>query len=207
MLYKYIQMPKKFARKNNLKKLENKVKRMIDKQHERKFADIAVTQLTPNNVMGAATGHITGIPQGDTSATRDGNEIRVKSIDLRYKARIHASASTTTVRVVMARMKGTVSDTAPDWNDMFSEDDVLSLKDHRLAQRFHILYDRTHVLSSNGPQIIQRKYYKKCDYKVKFNGTASSDYESGNISVWFVSDQGTNVPTVDYTTRVSYTDS
>ena len=182
------------------------VKRVINKQSERKFASVNASSGVVGNAPSTAYAHLSGIAQGDGAASRDGNEIRLKSIQIKYNLVMNASATATTVRVVLVRMKSTISDTAPDWNDIFEDDSTVSMKDHRLAQRFTILYDRTHCLSSGGPQIVARQYYKRCDYKVKFNGTAANDVESGPVYLFACSNEATNTPTINYATRVSYTD-
>lgn len=192
---------RKFGKKSSFTKA---VKKIISKQHERKFAEVATASLTPSATMATANAHLSGIAQGDSEETRDGNELRVKSIRVNYTIQQNPSATATMVRVVIARMKSTINDTAPDWNNIFVEDTIETHKDHRLAQRFNILMDRTHLL---GDKILQLgKYYKACDYKVKFNGPASNDYESGNLFIWFVSNEVLNTPTVRYSTQVSFED-
>lgn len=198
----------KRAKNFNKKKqsFATKVKKVLSSRIERKFAEIQSASLNPSSTVGVATANVTGIAQGDTDQTRDGNEIRLRSINLRYRIQQHASAPETYVRVVMIRMKGTVSDAAPDWNDIYLEDKIVSQKDHRLSERFTVLYDKVHAMSSAGRTAIFQKYYKSCDYKVKWNGAAAADHEHGSVFLYFMSNETTNTPSVTYSTQVSFED-
>ena len=205
MMYNYTKNNRR--RRKPKKSLVSKVIRKIENRAERKFASILETTNTVTNAPSVPLAHLTGIAVGDTASTRDGNEIRVKSINLRYLVEANAAAVNSHVRVVLVRMKQTIADTAPDWNDIFEEDSVVSQKDHRLAQRFTILYDRTHSLSgSKGPTCFSYKWYKSCDLKVKFNDGTSSDYEAGQIFLFACGSEATNQPAMIFTTRMSYVD-
>lgn len=151
--------------------------------------------------------YISGIQQGDAGTQRDGNQVKVVSLQLRGEVSQNPSATDTTLRTMI------VCDTKPRSGVGISITDVLdtinvnSFRNLNNRKRFWIMYDRNTYLSINGSRT--RKipaWYKKLQMKLVFDGAANNDSTSYSIYLIQISDEATNTPVVDWRTRLRFID-
>lgn len=187
----------------------NEIRRLIN--IEEKYLDFNLTQ-SPDTA--GTVSCITQVAQGVTMNTRVGNSIRVQRLSVLGRATVSTAVTTfSLVRVIVFRdMEG--QGTAPTMGD------VLELVSNTAAprspidwlnrKRFSILYSEliplTVVTGGNGIAVF--KYEVALGKHTLYRGTtaaAASDGE-GSIYVGCISDEATNVPSVNSYTRIEYTD-
>lgn len=180
-----------------------KVKSLINVEF--KHVDVTATTVTPAN-----TGNIqalSSIAEGDGSNQREGLSIRAKSLYLNYSVQEHASATATQCRVMLIKDKNPRGST-PTWSEIMEENNVLSLMNNLYTKRYTVLYRKDHFLSSTGELIEGGSAYIKLNDIVKYNssGGAATDIEANGYYLVTCSNQATNVPSVNFVTRLRYID-
>jgi len=188
----------------------NEIRKLINV--EQKYIDVNSTTNTTYN--GTPT-YLCPIGQGSNLNSREGNSIRV----IRVMAqgcifRNNLSTANETVRLLIVRdlqnlgSSINVSDvletigttTAPyQFYDM--------LNGPQYNSRFSIVYDELFTLNASDQN---RKFYFKSDHPchIAFRGTSNASTDAGAGSYWFIaiSNTNSNTPSVDFSTRIIYTD-
>lgn len=171
---------------------------------EFKHHDVVVTTPPPVN---AVANLLTGIGQGDTTVSRDGNSVKLQDIDLTFQL-IHNSAATgpTYVRLVVFMDKQTAQVT-PDNADLFDGTTTSAHRNIDNTKRFYVYYDRTVTLNDQRPSLTFKKHISTKAH-VRFNGPGSSitDIASNPIFCLAYSNQATNSPNYRMESRVRYVD-
>ena len=158
---------------------------------------------------------LTPIPQGDDISEREGDSIKVQSIELSGGVfRDPASTSNEAVRVMIVRDLQNQA-AAPAASDIlqtvgtayapFQPIDFLNGND--INKRFTIVYDELTFVDSYHPtSIVHMKSNHDCH--VFFRGTGSTVASSGNGTYFLVviSDTATNSANFYFTSRVRFTD-
>lgn len=155
--------------------------------------------------------NLTSIAQGDTTITRDGSQCKIIEIDLRYFVNQNASATNTQLRVILVVDKQTNQAiyTADDLLDESSAGDaIVSPFNLDNKRRFTILYDRVHTYSATGKTNSYHKYKKKCGYMIRYDAAAAAitSNTENSLSLFFVSSEATNTPTVTHFCRLRFVD-
>lgn len=154
--------------------------------------------------------YITQIAQGDSSSTRDGNSVKLKSLDLRAKFTGNTSAEATYCRFIVGIDKlhsGTnVTVAGATDNSLLGVQDPCSQRDLNNKKRFIILMDKVVHFSNNSQETRYFKLFKNFNMKMEYNGTGASDMRSNHLFVMAFSDQATNTPTWQYRSRVRFLD-
>ena len=149
------------------------------------------------------------ISQGDGNlGVRTGNSILVKKIQYRYALSKHPTPTFDSVRIMMFVDNRQVADTAPAVTDVLNSANSKALLniDAEASNRFTILYDQLHLLSSIGDNYRQDAGYIPLNHHVKFNGAATTDIHKGGIYLLYISDQPTNTPVLSLAFKVCYYD-
>lgn len=187
---------------------------------EVKYTD---TSLSSENVTTAGTVvHVTAIAQGDTIATRTGDQINVRSIDIRGSLDIPSGATPTAFgyyRVALVQDKQQVADTAPTAAAIFtSTAPEFLLPNVAALDRFKIIYlsqlfdprmmvaDTDFTSGVPPTQMPVFSFSWTGNIKVRYNGTAGTDIQKNGLFVVFLTSEGGN--TVDFRglCRVGFTD-
>lgn len=153
---------------------------------------------------------ITNIAQGDSESQRTGNSILLRNIYLRLQFTINA-ATTLSSTYTMALIKDTqqISDTQPAITDIFNSQTAPStMMNLNTSGRFKLIWRRTNILtpaSGGRPAMEITKYWKVYDH-VRFNGSASTDYQKNAYFFIIITSEPTNFITVDGNIRVGYHD-
>lgn len=149
------------------------------------------------------------IAQGDTDQTRNGNSILCQHVSMRGRL-LQSNSITTTLRLMLFMDTQQISDTAPIVSDVldttFSNYFQAPLNNLTVG-RFKILWDKQ--LNSNPGQsaMVQFKHFQRLTgHHVRFNGTAAGDSQKGTLYLLAISDQPTLTPTLDFASRLTFTD-
>lgn len=189
--------------KKNLKKLiKNVIKSEI--HPELKQASTAFSSYALGST-GTVPLSFYGIAQGDTAQTRDGQEIKVKSVHFRGTLYQHASATNTVCRLLLVRDNQQVADTAPTWTELFEGHRVVSPKSILREGRFSVLSDNLYALGTR-TNVININIYKKVNHVVRYNGANSTDMQKGGLYLLCISNEPTNTATLECQSVVRYMD-
>lgn len=151
---------------------------------------------------------LTGVAQGDDLTGRTGRSIMVKSLQIRARMTINASATTSQVRCILL-IDHDANSTAPTWAEVIGSSDLLTgmreLDTDR--KRFRVLYDKLFSVSINGNRTaIIDKFIKLGNHHVYFDGTTNTSDASGKIFLLLVSNEGTNTVAKVLNTRIRFYD-
>lgn len=171
---------KKRYNRSNSKNLKKVIRSVMYKEMETKHNSTTYNQVA---VSTAALGtarlyHVTGVTQGSGNTNRDGHQIRLSGM---YMNLMYAAADTTNIlRVIVFRYKGRY-DVNPITEEVYS---ILDLDD------YDIKYDKTHVVSANGPAIKNIKIGMKFRYNnlIQYDDSTATSVTVNPYYVYFVSD-------------------
>lgn len=151
---------------------------------------------------------ITGIAQGDTSITREGLQIRPKSLELRLLLTANNSG-TEYARMIIFRDTQQAG-TAPTVAQLLEEDTVLGFPEHDTRPRFKILRDKTFKLDNGNINGHIRKYFISLPKtsRIYYSGTTGSAISMGknNLYVYWVSTTSADHPSLSSRFRLRFTE-
>lgn len=174
---------------------------------EKKKYDVEVTATTVSS--SGAVYSLSGIAQGDTDQLRNGNSILCQNLYLRGVV-AQPNNLTGMFRLIIFLDKQQVSDTSPSLTDVidptFSNYYNAPLNNLTVG-RFKILKDTKFHTEPGSAITIPFKYFiPLTGHHMRFNGTASTDIQKGGIYILVVSDKGALFPTIEYVSRLTFTD-
>lgn len=188
-----------------LKRDVGKLKDMINVEY--KYFDTAISQSPDNTGYDKA---IVNVPvQGDDALSRDGRQIRIKSIQFNVEIEMAAAATNTRVRVLLVLFKSSNGGDLTMSNVMVSANNINSLRLVSDQRDYWVIFDKTFVLTDVTKQQLQFKYYKRLDVKTRYNsGNAGTfaDVEHNAIHFCSLSDEAANTPTLTGNCRIRYID-
>lgn len=175
---------------------------------EFKFANY-VASTTPTSTIPTLQ-LLNGMVRGDDSNTRDGRQIRIKSIQCFFRVNMHASATATTVRymIVIDKQPSAAAFTAADLLDTASAAQVDALRNLSSRRRFVILKDRRLVVNTDYPEKVFR-VYKQLDMKTVYDDSDAgsiADIQSNALYLVIITDEATNTPTCTNNVRIRFID-
>lgn len=152
---------------------------------------------------------VTGIPQGDTDLTRDGDSAYLLGISVNYSFII--GDTTQSCRIILFRWNQDTAAANPLVTDILdASGGILAplsnyVMDNYRMKKFTILYDRIHALSANGTERVTRHFYKKLKSKVSFDAATTNG--KGKLFILVISDSGAVThPTYQFGTMTYFTD-
>lgn len=155
---------------------------------------------------------LNGCTQGDGPSNREGTQIHIKSIQVRFRTEFNAAdASAGIVRFVLFQDLQP-NGAAPTVGNVYfttTANAVDALRNLDNRKRFRILADRTHIVSPNGNSGYQEDIYLKKPIMVQYNaGNAGvvSDISTNSLYVLTCSDQAANGPFIAWYARVRFTE-
>lgn len=145
--------------------------------------------------------------QGSEPYERDGNSIRMVSVQSNLKFNLHASASQTIIRCLLVLDKSPNGTGSATVTDMYVSATPYSLRNVDGLRRFKVLKDFHIRLDSSDPEKMAM-IYRKLNVKVKYNNSAGNptSIENGLLQWVFISDETTFAPTISYNNRVRFID-
>ncbi len=147
--------------------------------------------------------------QGDTDLARDGMKVLNMSIGLQGMVTQHASATNTTVRIVVVQDRQN-NGVLPVASDIFEQDTLNTFyqfsADNR--RRFKIILDKYINLEATSKIHQPIHEFRRVSGRQTYNGTTNVDASAGANSLWvcFCSNEATNTPTVDCDVRFVFRD-
>lgn len=201
-------MPKKFKSKNGKQTFSKKVMRVVDSTMETKnvttiinyAAGSAVTSWTPTAYL------LCQVAQGSSNATREGNQIRVKKIQVRINATQTIAGVQCAVRYIIVRVKQQPNNTAPVITNILansgSDFSIVSgyTSGAESNKYFDIVYDKVHVMDIYGNGSMTKDviniYPKQLLY---YTGGNATDAGMGQYWLFMASDKAGGGATSPYT--------
>ncbi len=187
----------------------NKLERQVGKpeyKHVRPAISLPLDADTGNVVSLCAIG------QGSTASTREGVKIRLKSIEFGGECVIHASATHTSVRVMIVRDNSRDA-TIPGVTSIFdSLADMIGFEPRTESlfrnRKYTVLWDKKFYLGTAGDGNIGEvlHFYKSLNHLVTFSGPNSTDEGPGMLYLIGISDEGTNTPVLSGSVVIRFTD-
>lgn len=173
---------------------------------EQKYSDLANQSITVSTT--PTVNCIDGISLGTTATSRLGQSIKVTSFYISGNMSINASATETFIRLLVA-IDHQSNATQAAFTDVMTLADVFSPRLIGNARRFTVLVDKRFALSANGSENKQFRIYKKRAFHVTYNtGNVGNytDIQTNCLTVFWVSNEATNKPTVNFMTRLRFVD-
>lgn len=188
-------------------KLARTVKSMLNVEYN--LMDTIITS-TASPVTPAVV-QLSNIVQGDTNITRDGNQIKVTHIQLKYFFTINASAVQTCVRILLVQDKqtnGTAHTGATVLKNVTVFDNVNSPYLENTRRRFRILYDRVHDLSDSGNKIGRGTKNIRLNLPIRYAGNAGTiaDITENSLELIHMSTEASNTPLLHCFCRLLFVD-
>lgn len=178
------------------------VKKLVNVEYKKFDTNISAAISTAG-----VTYNLVNMAQGDTDNLRNGNSIKLTSLQYKLLLRQNTSAISTSLRIVIVKDNQQVADTAPGFNAVFeSTDPTISFLNNETVGRFSIVHDRTHLLSNGDNFIRMEKWFKTLNSHVRYNGSAATDLQKGCYYLMLISDESTNTPSVKINVRATYVD-
>ena len=151
---------------------------------------------------------LNGCAKGDTLNTRDGRQIRLKSVAVNLQCTMHATPLDDMLRVMLVIDKQP-NVTALVIGDLLVNTNMGSMRNLDNRKRFVILRDERVVLSVGGGTNTFWQYYKELDMHTIYDGSDAgtiADITSNALYLIIFSTEAANGPSVSRTTRVRFLD-
>jgi len=154
--------------------------------------------------------HLTGIAQGDTSATRTGNSIYLRSINGKILINHNSTATVDPqyVRLMLILDTQQIADTAPAVTDLLDNSSSALVHAHlnpATVGRFRVLWNQVLFVHEFKPGS-SLEFNKAFRHHVRYNGANSTDIQRGAIYLVYMSNEPTNYPTMNANFRMSFHD-
>lgn len=172
---------------------------------ERKYHDVSAST-TPNS--SGTIINLSNIAQGNDYNNRDGNSILLQSHLMRFDMGNNASALQTFIRCIIFS-DNDQRGADPAVTDVLESAGTNSPLNHFVNKRFTIYRDFKVNLETNNQTACKKLFYRfptptHCKYQ-STAGADASNYE-GAMYMLLISDQGTNTPTINWHSRLRFTD-
>lgn len=183
------------------------VKSLVNVEYKRAIilATSSAVTVTPITVS------LCDLNQGDTSSTRDGAHVKFISLRWAYQIIANVSSTATSVRCMVVRDNQTneaafaVGDLL---QDVTIQDSIVSDRQQDHLKRFTVLYDKVHVLNVTNVRHIYRKYYKKLNLPIQYDGNVGdiTDQTQKSLHLVFMSNEATNTPLITFDATLRFID-
>lgn len=157
--------------------------------------------------------HLSSIAQGDGPNDRNGDSIKSKDLLIRGNVQIPLASEGTyhvcrfrIIAVVDTQNQGTPPTMAEVLDSSGDLIDAPREQQTQVGNRFNHIFDRRITLTVGGRQSADFKQYIKLGHHIHYSGALSTNELAGNIWIMYVSDQNTNPPVLDFSSRLSYYD-
>ncbi len=186
----------------------NKLKNLLNVEYKHHNLSTTATAITD---AGSVT-QLSNLAQGDTSTTRDGGSVKWTSLQLTYQMKIHVSATTSMVRIMIVHDKQpnqAIFTLADLLFDATIVDACTSPYNINNASRFNIIYDKLHALNVNSSNsTVIRKIHKKLNLKMRYDAAVGdiTDQTQDSLALVLVADQATNDPVIAFSYRGRFID-
>lgn len=179
------------------------VKKLINV--ERKFHITAATHAPNSSTWNLSL--LSGVAQGDTAQTRDGNKFKAIGLSIKGQIFIDSAASATAVRCMLVKVKS-LQGAAPSTTDILQSNNYLSSYNNvNCPYRFQILWDRTFSVSTDRPTLHFSKFIKQQTHSTFSGATAAvTDCQEGHYYFITMTNESTNTPDIVFNHRLTFVD-
>ncbi len=165
---------------------------------------------TVTGVVSSTAGFVllNGMVKGDDFDTRDGRQIRVKSVQLSIRYVMSSSATFSQMRCIIFIDKQP-NEITPVVLDLLDSAAMQAFRNLDQRKRFVILYNNVVSMSINGMRGGMIDYYKRLDMKTVFDDSDAGDItDISTNAIWLmlISTEATNTVTISRSTRIRYID-
>lgn len=188
----------------------NEIRKLINV--EQKFKEASGN---PTYDRSGAIAYLSGIDQGDSTITREGNSIKMQHFKLRFFISHNAAKTSGTAhRILVIRdlqNQGatiTANDVLETVGTSNAPNAFIDFTNGPLQnKRFGVVYDRVLTTHPYKP-IVSDTFISSHDVHVYYRGTDSAVTSAGNGSYFLIaiSSDSTDLPTIVYNTRMEFTD-
>lgn len=183
------------------------IKRLVNVEY--KFHDVTLTLTTVAQT--PIITQLTNIPQGDTDISRDGAQVKLVRINVKYLINSHVDALFTQIRCMLVHDRQTnqaIYSATDLLSDITGSDAIVSLLNLDNKYRFQVLYNKVHTLSNVGRTSSAHQVSKELSMKLRYDASTPSiaDLTSSSLSWIFISNHATTSPEVTFFSRVRYID-
>lgn len=194
-----------------------KVIQVLNQREEKKYFGLNTSAFAPAGGGTTTTVALTEIGQGDTDITRDGDQIYVTSIQLRYNYIIDpAWTGVNYVRVILYQwIDAIAAATAPAaqailLNVSTNREAVISAYNHDTRYNYRILYDKVHQVGIGGSSVSPQTFHDEVMITKGFNRKiqyeASTTAGTNKFYLMVTSFATANPGLLTYMTKVNFKD-
>lgn len=147
------------------------------------------------------------IAQGNTDETRNGEKLRVKSLQIKALITKNTNAVQTLFKLVVVKIPTSHSDTAPQ-TQVFKTQYINSFRNMEYTKKFQVIYTKTISLTAITPRK-QIEKYLKLDIPVSYTSSSANSVEANQYVIMITSDNNpaaSLAPIISLNTRVRYID-
>lgn len=149
---------------------------------------------------------LTGIDQGDTETTRDGNQCKMVSLSCRWTITPNAASDKTVVRAIIVMDTETQSGATFGITDLLDTGTGTSFPNYDNRRRFKILWDKLFVTGGNADIPKAGKYYMKRTLTLNYDGSSYTNTVNNHLYLVLISNEDTNTPAVTWKNRIRFLD-
>lgn len=176
---------------------------------EKKFFDVTAFSGTAIDNAGAIVS-LTSIPSQeaavDQGESRDGDQVRLKSLLLRMSALVNASATATNLRIMVLCDKMSLA-TPPVMTDILESASVTSPMNLANRMRFRMLYDKVfNLVPTTDKASFFSKPFFRLSSKLVWASDTTDEAQANNYYIVAISSEPTNTPTLTVESRVRFVD-
>lgn len=189
------------SRYDRLAKQIKNIKRNVD-FNEDKFHAVNGSGTVSNN---GGISLLTGMAQGDTDQTRDGNSIKSKRLEFRLTCDKDATATNTYVRAIIFKDKRS-NGVVPTVAELVTNANCYTPLNPDNRTRFKVYFDRTVSLDGGRGITSVMKWQKRIYHPLEYTGAtgAQSSCDRNHFYLFLITNEDTNKPTANWTTMFHF---
>lgn len=169
---------------------------------EKYLFDTTYSNTTSN--VGVIT-NVSAIAQGDGEGARTGNSILAKYLSLKGAITKNGSATTSIVRILVVKDLFNTG-TAPTIADILQSVSTFDPINQDTRDRYVILRDSKFIVATGTVTTRTFKYFIPINDHIKYTGSAATDEYKNQLYVITITNEDTNLPTLNWIARLAYHD-
>ena len=147
------------------------------------------------------------IPQGDADNQRNGEKLRIKSLNITGVVVKNGGVANTLVKFVLVKCPTVHSDTSPG-TQVYVDPLMCTFRNMDFTKKYSVIWTKTIALNTISTKKLFDKYIK-LNIPVSYTSSAGDSVEANQYFLMVTSDQANNaasLPTITLKTRVRYID-
>jgi len=170
---------------------------------------ICETGLSTFSIVSGSIYYMNPIQVGTSYNERVANKVLLGMLSLRYTVKASTTligSTVAVVRVLILKDNRQIDSTSPLSTDVLSASLPNSSFNYVNLSRFTILYDKYHQVDTYNP-CKQVLFERRLNISSKYSSNALGSINMNGLYMLLVTDNSTNAPTFDYSSRILYEDS